>query len=342
MYILIKSVTFVTINKTETASILVNNRIHKMKRILVSGGAGFIGSHLCTRLINNGHEVICLDNFFTGSKDNIAHLMGNHHFEVVRHDVTYPYSAEVDEIYNLACPASPIHYQHDPIQTAKTSVMGAINMLGLAMRLDAKVLQASTSEVYGDPIVHPQPEYYWGNVNPVGYRSCYDEGKRCAETLFMDYHRQNDVRVKIIRIFNTYGPRMLPNDGRVVSNFVLQALNNEDITIYGDGKQTRSFQYIDDLIEGMIRLMETEDDFTGPVNLGNPNEFSIQELAKKIIAMTGSSSKIVFKSLPNDDPKQRQPDITLARKKLGWEPTIELEDGLSRMIEYFKGSKTNK
>ena len=302
----------------------------------------FIGSHLCTRLINDGHEVICLDNFFTGSKDNIAHLMGNHHFEVVRHDVTYPYSAEVDEIYNLACPASPIHYQHDPIQTAKTSVMGAINMLGLAMRLDAKVLQASTSEVYGDPIVHPQPEHYWGNVNPVGYRSCYDEGKRCAETLFMDYHRQNDVRVKIIRIFNTYGPRMLPNDGRVVSNFVLQALNNEDITIYGDGTQTRSFQYIDDLIEGMIRMMETEDDFTGPVNLGNPNEFSIQELAEKIIAMTGSSSKIVFKSLPNDDPKQRQPDITLAKKKLGWEPTIELEDGLSRMIEYFKGSKTNK
>lgn len=313
-----------------------------MKRILVSGGAGFIGSHLCTRLINDGHEVICLDNFFTGSKDNIAHLMGNHHFEVVRHDVTYPYSAEVDEIYNLACPASPIHYQHDPIQTAKTSVMGAINMLGLAMRLDAKVLQASTSEVYGDPIVHPQPEHYWGNVNPVGYRSCYDEGKRCAETLFMDYHRQNDVRVKIICIFNTYGPRMLPNDGRVVSNFVLQALNNEDITIYGDGTQTRSFQYIDDLIEGMIRMMETEDDFTGPVNLGNPNEFSIQELAEKIIAMTGSSSKIVFKSLPNDDPKQRQPDITLAKKKLGWEPTIELEDGLSRMIEYFKGSKTNK
>lgn len=313
-----------------------------MKRILVSGGAGFIGSHLCTRLINDGHEAICLDNFFTGSKDNIAHLMGNHHFEVVRHNVTYPYSAEVDEIYNLACPASPIHYQHDPIQTAKTSVMGAINMLGLAMRLDAKVLQASTSEVYGDPIVHPQPEHYWGNVNPVGYRSCYDEGKRCAETLFMDYHRQNDVRVKIIRIFNTYGPRMLPNDGRVVSNFVLQALNNEDITIYGDGTQTRSFQYIDDLIEGMIRMMETEDDFTGPVNLGNPNEFSIQELAEKIIAMTGSSSKIVFKSLPNDDPKQRQPDITLAKKKLGWEPTIELEDGLSRMIEYFKGSKTNK
>ena len=307
-----------------------------MKRILVSGGAGFIGSHLCTRLINDGHEVICLDNFFTGSKDNIAHLMNNNHFEVVRHDVTYPYSAEVDEIYNLACPASPIHYQHDPIQTAKTSVMGAINMLGLAMRLNAKILQASTSEVYGDPIVHPQPETYWGNVNPVGYRSCYDEGKRCAETLFMDYHRQNEVRVKIIRIFNTYGPRMLPNDGRVVSNFILQALNNEDITIYGDGKQTRSFQYIDDLIEGMIRMMDTEDEFTGPVNLGNPNEFPVLGLAEKIISMTGSSSKIVFKALPDDDPKQRQPDITLAKRKLDWEPTIELEDGLKRMIEYFK------
>ena len=307
-----------------------------MKRILVSGGAGFIGSHLCTRLINEGHDVICLDNFFTGSKDNIIHLMGNHHFEVVRHDVTYPYSAEVDEIYNLACPASPIHYQHDPIQTAKTSVMGAINMLGLAMRLDAKILQASTSEVYGDPIVHPQPESYWGNVNPVGYRSCYDEGKRCAETLFMDYHRQNNVRVKIIRIFNTYGPRMLPNDGRVVSNFILQALNNEDITIYGDGKQTRSFQYIDDLIEGMIRMMNTEDEFTGPINLGNPNEFPVLELAERIISMTGSSSKIVFKSLPDDDPKQRQPDITLAKEKLGWQPTVELEEGLKRMIEYFK------
>ena len=307
-----------------------------MKRILVSGGAGFIGSHLCTRLINEGHDVICLDNFFTGSKDNIIHLMDNHHFKVVRHDVTYPYSAEVDEIYNLACPASPIHYQHDPIQTAKTSVMGAINMLGLAMRLDAKILQASTSEVYGDPIVHPQPESYWGNVNPVGYRSCYDEGKRCAETLFMDYHRQNNVRVKIIRIFNTYGPRMLPNDGRVVSNFILQALNNEDITIYGDGKQTRSFQYIDDLIEGMIRMMNTEDEFTGPINLGNPNEFPVLELAERIISMTGSSSKIVFKSLPDDDPKQRQPDITLAKEKLGWQPTVELEEGLKRMIEYFK------
>jgi UDP-glucuronate decarboxylase len=277
-----------------------------------------------------------LDNFFTGSKDNIKHLMGNHHFEVVRHDVTYPYSAEVDEIYNLACPASPIHYQHDPIQTAKTSVMGAINMLGLAMRLDAKILQASTSEVYGDPIIHPQPESYWGNVNPVGYRSCYDEGKRCAETLFMDYYRQNQTRIKIIRIFNTYGPRMLPNDGRVVSNFIIQALNNEDITIYGDGKQTRSFQYIDDLIEGMVRMMDTEDDFTGPINIGNPNEFPVLELAERVIRMTGSTSKIVFKPLPTDDPKQRQPDIKLAKEKLGWQPTVELEDGLKRMIEYFK------
>ena len=307
-----------------------------MKRILVSGGAGFIGSHLCTRLVNEGHDVICLDNFFTGSKDNIKHLMGNHHFEVVRHDVTYPYSAEVDEIYNLACPASPIHYQHDPIQTAKTSVMGAINMLGLAMRLDAKIQQASTSEVYGDPIIHPQPESYWGNVNPVGYRSCYDEGKRCAETLFMDYYRQNQTRIKIIRIFNTYGPRMLPNDGRVVSNFIIQALNNEDITIYGDGKQTRSFQYIDDLIEGMVRMMDTEDDFTGPINIGNPNEFPVLELAERVIRMTGSTSKIVFKPLPTDDPKQRQPDIKLAKEKLGWQPTVELEDGLKRMIEYFK------
>ena len=307
-----------------------------MKRILVSGGAGFIGSHLCTRLVNEGHDVICLDNFFTGSKDNIKHLMGNHHFEVVRHDVTYPYSAEVDEIYNLACPASPIHYQHDPIQTAKTSVMGAINMLGLAMRLDAKILQASTSEVYGDPIIHPQPESYWGNVNPVGYRSCYDEGKRCAETLFMDYYRQNQTRIKIIRIFNTYGPRMLPNDGRVVSNFIIQALNNEDITIYGDGKQTRSFQYIDDLIEGMVRMMDTEDDFTGPINIGNPNEFPVLELAERVIRMTGSTSKIVFKPLPTDDPKQRQPDIKLAKEKLGCQPTVELEDGLKRMIEYFK------
>ena len=313
-----------------------------MKRILVTGGAGFIGSHLCTRLIEEGNIVICLDNFFTGSKENISYLIGHPRFELIEHDIINPFWTDVNEIYNLACPASPIHYQHDAIKTAKTAVFGTFNMLGLAKRNKAKILQASTSEVYGDPLSHPQREGDWGNVNPIGYRSCYDEGKRCAETLCMDYYRQHGVLVKIIRIFNTYGPRMLPNDGRVVSNFVLQALNNEDITIYGDGKQTRSFQYIDDLIEGMIRMMETEDDFTGPVNLGNPNEFSIQELAEKIIAMTGSSSKIVFKSLPNDDPKQRQPDITLARKKLGWEPTIELEDGLSRMIEYFKGSKTNK
>lgn len=307
-----------------------------MKRILVSGGAGFIGSHLCTRLINEGHDVICLDNLFTGSKHNIIHLMDNHRFEFVRHDVTYPYSAEVDEIYNLACPASPIHYQYDAIQTIKTSVMGAINMLGLAMRLNAKILQASTSEIYGDPMIHPQPESYWGNVNPIGFRSCYDEGKRCAETLFMDYHRQNDVRIKIIRIFNTYGPRMLPHDGRVISNFIVQALKGEDLTIYGSGKQTRSFQYVDDLIEGMIRMMDTEDDFAGPVNIGNPHEFSILELAEKVIQLTGSNSKITFKPLPHDDPKQRQPDISLAKEKLHWEPTIELEDGLKLMINCFK------
>lgn len=307
-----------------------------MKRILVSGGAGFIGSHLCTRLINEGHDVICLDNLFTGSKDNIIHLMDNHRFEFIRHDVTYPYSAEVDEIYNLACPASPIHYQYDAIQTIKTSVMGAINLLGLAMRLNAKILQASTSEIYGDPIVHPQPESYWGNVNPIGFRSCYDEGKRCAETLFMDYHRQNDVRIKIIRIFNTYGPRMLPDDGRVVSNFIIQALQNQDITIYGTGLQTRSFQYVDDLIEGMVRMMDTEDEFIGPVNIGNPREFTILELAKRVIELTGSHSKIVFKPLPHDDPKQRQPDIALATKKLNWKPTVELNEGLARMINYFK------
>lgn len=307
-----------------------------MKRILVSGGAGFIGSHLCTRLINEGHDVICLDNLFTGSKHNIIHLMDNHRFEFVRHDVTYPYSAEVDEIYNLACPASPIHYQYDAIQTIKTSVMGAINMLGLAMRLNAKILQASTSEIYGDPMIHPQPESYWGNVNPIGFRSCYDEGKRCAETLFMDYHRQNDVRIKIIRIFNTYGPRMLPHDGRVISNFIVQALKNDDITIYGTGKQTRSFQYVDDLIEGMIRMMNTEDDFIGPVNIGNPHEFSILDLAEKVIQLTGSHSKITFKALPHDDPKQRQPDISLAKEKLHWEPTVELEDGLKLMINCFK------
>ncbi|WP_455962093.1 UDP-glucuronic acid decarboxylase family protein [Bacteroides bouchesdurhonensis] len=307
-----------------------------MKRILVSGGAGFIGSHLCTRLIKEGHYVICLDNFFTGSQDNINHLMNEPNFRLVEHDVTFPFFAEVDEIYNLACPASPVHYQYDPIQTTKTSVLGTFNMLGLAKKMNAKMLQASTSEVYGDPAIHPQPENYWGNVNPIGYRSCYDEGKRCAETLCMDYFRQNKVRVKIIRIFNTYGPRMLPNDGRVVSNFITQALKNEDITIYGDGKQTRSFQYIDDMIEGMVRMMNTEDDFTGPVNIGNTHEFSMLELAEKVIQLVGSASKIVFKPLPHDDPRQRQPDISLAKEKLGWQPTIELEEGLLRMIEYFK------
>lgn len=307
-----------------------------MKRILVSGGAGFIGSHLCTRLVSEGNDVICLDNFFTGTKENIKHLISSPHFELVRHDVTYPYSAQVDEIYNLACPASPIHYQHDPIQTTKTSIIGAINMLKLATKLNAKIMQASTSEVYGDPIVHPQPEDYWGNVNPVGYRSCYDEGKRCAETLFMDYYRQNKTRIKIIRIFNTYGPKMLPSDGRVVSNFIVQALKNEDVTIYGDGKQTRSFQYVDDLIEGMIRMMATEDDFTGPVNIGNPREFLVLDLAKKILELTGSDSKIIFKPLPTDDPRQRKPDIRLAKEKLEWEPKVELEEGLKHMIEYFK------
>ncbi|MBB4043711.1 UDP-glucuronate decarboxylase [Bacteroides reticulotermitis] len=309
-----------------------------MKRVLVSGGAGFIGSHLCMRLINENHRVICLDNFFTGNKENVAHLLDNKLFELVQHDITKPYHADVDEIYNLACPASPIHYQHDPIQTAKTSVIGAINMLELAAKVDAKMLQASTSEVYGDPLVHPQSESYWGNVNPIGYRSCYDEGKRCAETLCMDYHRQAKVRVKIIRIFNTYGPRMLANDGRVVTNFVVQALKHENITIYGNGKQTRSFQYIDDLIEGMVRVMDTEDEFTGPVNIGNPHEFTMLELADKIISLTGSSSQIVFKTLPFDDPKQRRPDITLAQQKLGWQPTVELEEGLMRMIEYFKNN----
>ena len=307
-----------------------------MKKILVSGGAGFIGSHLCTRLINDGHQVICLDNLFTGSERNIAHLKSNPRFEFVLHDVEQPYEAQVDEIYNLACPASPIHYQYDAIKTIKTSVLGAINMLGLAKKTNAKILQASTSEVYGDPVVHPQVESYWGNVNPIGSRSCYDEGKRCAETLFMDYHRQNGVRIKIIRIFNTYGPRMLPNDGRVVSNFVVQALQNHDITIYGTGNQTRSFQYIDDFIEGMVRMMDTEDDFIGPINLGNPNEFSILELAEKVSKLTNSKSKLVFKPLPHDDPRQRQPDITLAKTKLGWAPTIELEEGLKHMIEYFK------
>ena len=307
-----------------------------MKKILVTGGAGFIGSHLCDRLLREGNDVICLDNYFTGSKDNIRHLLGNDHFELVRHDVINPYHAEVDEIYNLACPASPPHYQYNPIKTIKTSVMGAINMLGLAKRTRAKILQASTSEVYGDPAIHPQVESYWGNVNPIGIRSCYDEGKRCAETLFMDYHRQNGVRIKIIRIFNTYGPRMNPNDGRVVSNFIVQALKGEDITIYGDGTQTRSFQYVDDLIEAMIRMMATGDDFIGPVNTGNPGEFTMLELAQKIVELTNSKSRIVYLPLPGDDPRQRKPDITLAKEKLDWEPGIRLEEGLRRTIAYFE------
>lgn len=307
-----------------------------MKRILVTGGAGFIGSHLCEYLLGQGHEVICLDNYFTGRKANIVHLLSNPYFELVRHDVTTPYFAEVDEIYNLACPASPVHYQYNPIKTVKTSVMGAINVLGLAKRVKAKVLQASTSEVYGDPAVHPQVEAYWGNVNPIGLRSCYDEGKRCAETLFMDYHRQNGVRIKIIRIFNTYGPRMLMNDGRVVSNFIVQALKGEDITIYGDGSQTRSFQYIDDLVAGMTRMMETDDGFIGPVNIGNPHEFTILELAEKIIALTGSASKLIRKPLPSDDPTQRRPDIRLAKERLDWEPHIQLEKGLKKTIAYFE------
>ena len=307
-----------------------------MKKILVTGGAGFIGSHLCDRLLREGNDVICLDNYFTGSKDNIRHLLGNDHFELVRHDVINPYHAEVDEIYNLACPASPPHYQYNPIKTIKTSVMGAINMLGLAKRTRAKILQASTSEVYGDPAIHPQVESYWGNVNPIGIRSCYDEGKRCAETLFMDYHRQNGVRIKIIRIFNTYGPRMNPNDGRVVSNFIVQALKGEDITIYGDGTQTRSFQYVDDLIEAMIRMMATGDDFIGPVNTGNPGEFTMLELAQKIIELTNSKSRIVYRPLPGDDPRQRKPNITLAKEKLDWEPGIRLEEGLKRPIAYFE------
>ncbi|WP_373056970.1 UDP-glucuronic acid decarboxylase family protein [Zunongwangia sp. H14] len=306
-----------------------------MKRILVTGGAGFIGSHLCKRLLDEGNEVICLDNYFTGSKQNIIGLMDNPYFELIRHDVTIPFMIEVDEIYNLACPASPVHYQYNAIKTIKTSVMGAINMLGLAKRVKAKVLQASTSEIYGDPEVHPQTESYWGNVNPIGPRSCYDEGKRCAETLFMDYHHQNNVEVKIVRIFNTYGPNMNPDDGRVVSNFIVQALRGEDITIFGNGKQTRSFQYVDDLVEGMIRLMATSN-FTGPVNIGNQNEFTMLELAEIVLELTGSSSKLIFKDLPRDDPKQRQPDISLARKELnGWEPRIELREGLYKTIKYF-------
>lgn len=306
-----------------------------MKRILVTGGAGFVGSHLCERLLNEGHDVISLDNYFTGAKRNIVHLMDNPYFEVVRHDVTMPFFIEVDEIYNLACPASPIYYQYNPIKTVKTSVMGAINMLGLAKRIKAKILQASTSEVYGDPLVHPQTEDYWGHVNPIGERSCYDEGKRVGETLFMNYHHQNDVRIKIIRIFNTYGPRMHPNDGRVVSNFIVQALKGQDITIYGEGTQTRSFQYIDDLLNGMLKMMATDDAFTGPVNIGNPVEFTILELAEKVIQLTGSKSKLVFRPLPSDDPLQRQPDISLAKEKLNWEPTIKLEKGLIKTIAYF-------
>jgi len=306
------------------------------KRILVTGGAGFLGSHLCERLLNEGHEVLCVDNFYTGRKVNIAHLLNNPYFEVIRHDITFPLYVEVDEIYHLACPASPVHYQFDPVQTTKTSVHGSINMLGLAKRLKIKILLASTSEVYGDPTVHPQPETYWGNVNPIGPRACYDEGKRCAETLFFDYHRQHRLKIKVARIFNTYGPRMHPNDGRVVSNFIVQALKGEDITVYGDGKQTRSFCYVDDMIDGLIRLMNTGDDFTGPVNLGNPEEYSILQLAEAIIRLTGSKSRIVFKPLPPDDPKQRCPDITLARKVLNWQPTTPLEEGLKRTIEYFR------
>jgi len=307
-----------------------------MYRTLVTGGAGFIGSHLCEQLVNRGDEVLCVDNFFTGSKKNISHLLENQNFELLRHDVTFPLYVEVDRIFNLACPASPIHYQHDPVQTTKTSVHGAINMLGLAKRTSARILQASTSEVYGDPEVHPQPEEYWGRVNPTGLRSCYDEGKRCAETLFFDYHRQHNLEIKVVRIFNTYGPNMQPNDGRVVSNFILQALRGENITIYGDGTQTRSFCYIDDMIDGFIKMMESPVEITGPVNMGNPVEFTMLELAEQILTQTKSKSEIIFKPLPSDDPKQRQPDITLARSALNWKPKVRLEDGLKKTIEYFQ------
>ncbi len=310
-----------------------------MKRILVTGGAGFVGSHLCERILAEGNEAICLDNYFTGSKENIAHLLRNPYFELIRHDVTMPIFLEADEIYNLACPASPVHYQYNPIKTIKTSVMGAINMLGLAKRIQAKILQASTSEVYGDPDIHPQPESYWGHVNPIGIRSCYDEGKRCAESLFVNYHQQNKVKIKIIRIFNTYGPRMHPNDGRVVSNFIVQALQGKDITVFGDGSQTRSFQYVSDLVEGMIRMMNTGDDITGPVNIGNPGEYTILELAEKVIKLTGSKSKIIFMPLPQDDPTQRQPDISKAKELLhNWNPKVPLEEGLQQTIDYFKKS----
>jgi len=310
--------------------------MHHQRRILVTGGAGFLGSHLCDRLTREGHDVLCLDNFFTGTKKNIRHLIGLPNFEFIRHDLVHPIFLEVDEIYNLACPASPIHYQYNPVKTVKTSVMGAIHMLGLAKRVHARILQASTSEVYGNPTIHPQPETYWGNVNTIGPRSCYDEGKRCAETLFFDYHRQNRVNIRVVRIFNTYGPRMDPNDGRVVSNFIVQALTGEDIAVYGDGSQTRSFCYVDDLIEGLIRMMNAPDDFVGPVNLGNPSEFSMLELAEEIIQLTGSRSQIVFKPLPQDDPLQRRPDISLAKKRLEWEPRIKLEEGLEKTIAYFK------
>ena len=306
------------------------------KRVLVTGGAGFLGSHLCERLIAAGDDVLCVDNFFTGTKDNIAHLLPNPHFELVRHDITFPLFVEVDEIYNLACPASPVHYQFDPVQTTKTSVHGAINMLGLAKRLRAKILQASTSEVYGDPEVHPQPESYWGHVNPIGIRSCYDEGKRCAETLFFDYHRQHRVDIRVVRIFNTYGPRMHPNDGRVVSNFIVQALRGEDLTIYGDGTQTRSFCYVDDLVDGLLRMMDAPDGTTGPINLGNPHDFTMLELAEMTLRLTGSRSRLVRRPLPQDDPKQRQPDITRAKATLAWQPKVELEEGLGRTVDYFR------
>lgn len=306
-----------------------------MKRVMVTGGAGFLGSHLCERLLADGYEVLCVDNFYTGTKRNIAHLMSNPYFELIRHDVTFPLYVEVDEIFNLACPASPIHYQFDPVQTLKTNVHGAINVLGLAKRTKAKIFQASTSEVYGDPEVHPQPEGYWGRVNPIGIRSCYDEGKRCAETLFSDYHRQHGLRIKIARIFNTYGPRMHPNDGRVVSNFIVQALKGEDLTIYGEGHQTRSFCYVDDLIEGFVRLMNTDDEVTGPINLGNPGEFTMRQLAERVLELTGSASRIVFRPLPQDDPQQRQPDIAQAKTVLNWQPTIMLDQGLEKTIGYF-------
>ncbi len=316
--------------------------MHLERRILITGGAGFIGSFLCERLLESGANVICADNFFTGTRTNVAHLLNHPRFELMRHDVCFPLYVEVDEIYNMACPASPIHYQFDPVQTTKTSVHGAINMLGLAKRVKAKILQASTSEVYGDPAVHPQPEEYWGNVNPIGPRSCYDEGKRCAETLFFDYHRQHKLRIKVARIFNTYGPRMHPNDGRVVSNFIVQALKGEDITLYGDGQQTRSFCYVDDLVRGLMGLMDSPDSVTGPINIGNPGEFTIRQLAEQVIDLTGSKSKLVFLPLPQDDPKQRQPNIEKAREILGWEPRVQLRDGLTKTIAYFDGMLSNK